>query len=346
MVGVDKSIPKEIKISIGKYLAQYNKEMKKIFDSSHQSTTTAFDIIITGHPIDVYGMSTGRGWASCQSLNSKQFVDDNSHMDILDKNPGWENVVSNAINIKNEIINQTHMAYLIKRGGDIDHDAIARIALKPHKKLGTSDVTLISDGIIYGTAPKQFIDKVNEISEELFKIEDGIYQLNDQCYAETAATKEIGNIKYDEEYFKRLLDTATTDNYLDIVRFSKSQLNDPDDNNTIAEYMYSILFKNTLEKLIFSAKTADDYYLISDYLFKRTPPYEVVEDKINTEVYREISNMYPSFSDTKLCRELSNTLFDKFITAFNINPSSLNIHRTMSPSRVKLRAIRSYVASL
>lgn len=211
MVGdVSRGIPmkeKEIVISIGKLLDREEApdNIKKAYMNDpfrKSSGTVDYDIIITGHPIDIYGGSTGRGWTSCMDVGDKTFKDDdNEHHERLvgttkTPQPSHHYDTENAANfIKKDINHQHHMAYLVPRGGDIDHDAIARTSYKLHMSLtGGNKTTLLPENTVYGDPPEGFLKKANEIMEELFEVEEGIFSITTEAYCDSSRLKSVGTV--------------------------------------------------------------------------------------------------------------------------------------------------------
>lgn len=165
----DRGIPlrdKEITIKIGKALDEKKASaeiIKKYENDPFRSSVKKndFDIIVTGNPYDIYGGSTGRGWTSCMQMRKGEM--------------GHGGPAS--LTMSEEINNHTHMVYLVPPGGDIDHDAIARVSFKLHNSLTSNHSTLVAEDRVYGTAPTEFIHKAQEIMNSLF---DGIR--SDECY--------------------------------------------------------------------------------------------------------------------------------------------------------------------
>lgn len=165
----DRGIPlrdKEITIKIGKALDEKKASaeiIKKYENDPFRSSVkkNEFDIIVTGNPYDIYGGSTGRGWTSCMQMRKGEM--------------GHAGPAS--LTMSEEINNHTHMVYLVPPGGDIDHDAIARVSFKLHNSLNSDHSTLVAEDRVYGTAPTEFIHKAKEIMDSLF---DGIKP--DECY--------------------------------------------------------------------------------------------------------------------------------------------------------------------
>ena len=195
----EKGIPeteKEVQYSIGKYLRMIdaNTQVIKLYENDpfRANQDGKYDLIITGHPIDIYGGSTGRGWTSCMDVSDKQFHDPDD-----EENDEVEYSTSNAAaHIKSDINEQHHMVYLVKRGGDVDNNAIARTSFKLHHSLSNHGAdTLLPEGTVYGTAPTGFLSLATEKMHEIFKVEDGLYMLSHSMYADSTRLKTIGDVK-------------------------------------------------------------------------------------------------------------------------------------------------------
>lgn len=136
---------------------------------------TDYDIVITNHPHDVYGMSTGRGWTSCADMEEPK---------------GYA-----AQKMKDEINNHTHVAYLVNRGDNYDKNSIARIAFKHHTALSEksdsnphqSHQTLISEKRVYGQAPTDFRTVAEHEMSKLFPIKNDIYMKNPYVYNDSGS---------------------------------------------------------------------------------------------------------------------------------------------------------------
>lgn len=203
--GVEKIKP--VTFSIGKLLRMNGASPDLIHrftvDPFRSGKGENFDIIVTGHPIDIYGASTGRGWTSCASLKDKADEIEQGDDDHGDKY-GYE-PDNAAAHIGHDIHQHVHIAYLVPSGGDIDHDAVARVTFKPHTKMGGIKTTLISENRVYGNPPAGFLQKANEIVGSMFKIESGFYVQHKDTYVDDEALKTIGDVKVDGEMFKDLL---------------------------------------------------------------------------------------------------------------------------------------------
>lgn len=143
-----------------------------------------YDVIISGHPIDIYSMSSGRGWVSCATLDGSAGNPDKF------ESYGYQTHAAAAIG--EDIHNDTHIVYLVKRGGDVDHDAVARIVYKKHVS-ATNKKVLISDNRVYGNELDSFLEYANKYMHDLFGVEDGLYHQCYGTYVESGVLKKVGN---------------------------------------------------------------------------------------------------------------------------------------------------------
>jgi len=154
------------KIRIGKLLANET-ELKKIFDndSSRNSSQSEYIVVISRHPYDIAGMTSGRDWeeGSCMNLETGT----NKHYVPLDIKEG------------------TLVAYLIKNTDKNIESPAARVLIKPFVNIdGSKEVAFGVEKTVYGKPSPEFqqtvVDWANEINKK--KKLNGIFQLNDKLY--------------------------------------------------------------------------------------------------------------------------------------------------------------------
>ena len=138
------------------------------------SSSSKYDIILSNHPHDVYGMSTGRGWTSCAQMRKK-------NLETGETNKGYDGPASRKM--ESEIENHTHVAYLVPRGGDVDTQAIARLTFKKHSAVGDRHQTLIPESTIYGSAPSGAKQIIKHEVGKLFMTKPGlVYKKHPDVY--------------------------------------------------------------------------------------------------------------------------------------------------------------------
>ncbi len=227
-----------------------------------------FDIIVTGHPIDIYGASTGRGWTSCANLKDKAGEIEQGDDDHGDKY-GFEPEMA-AAHIGHDIHQHVHIAYLVPSGGDVDDDAIARVTFKPHTKMGGIKTTLISENRVYGNPPNGFLQKANEIVGSMFKIESGFYVQHKDTYVDDEPLKAIGDIKVDGEMFKDL----------------SSEYNEIDDDDRRDEFIQKIV--GYVEAL----NQHDFEFALNQITSRFQNALDTLEDDTNFDDAEEVSNFF------------------------------------------------------
>lgn len=126
-----------------------------------------YDMVLTGHPDDIYGGSTGRGWTSCAQMRKGE--------------KGYDGIAAKTMT--GEINNHTHMAYIVPRGGSVDKDAVGRLSFKHHVGLTTGHETLLPEDRVYGSPPEGFLKKATEFVSGLFERKQGeLYKKNDDVH--------------------------------------------------------------------------------------------------------------------------------------------------------------------
>lgn len=129
-------------IKLGKFLKMINQyELLDIYKKSKDNILKNKDdlmVVISRHPYDLIGISTGRGWTTCLNL------DDN----IYGKN--------HLYNLKNFLTRGYMVAYLIKQNDKNIENPISRILIED------SHGYLYANDKIYGTYVKEFKNLVDE----------------------------------------------------------------------------------------------------------------------------------------------------------------------------------------
>ena len=154
-------------VNIGKVLNKTNadKHVVHTFNTdpnrSNKRLHEDMQVVISRHPHDVAGMSTGKDWTSC-----------------LDMHKGV-----NAALLPHELHEGTHVAYLTKKGDDVARKPLARIALKPYREEKTGRQILVPEHKIYGNATGSFEHTVNGWTNEHFPLKDNtFYTKNTKVY--------------------------------------------------------------------------------------------------------------------------------------------------------------------
>lgn len=127
-------------------------------------------VVISRHPHDVAGMSTGRGWTSCMDMK------DGVNKDYL----------------KHEIAEGTHVAYLTQKGDHEVKNPIARIALKPFREEKSDRIILHPEHKTYGTAASSFEHTVNNFVNNHFPLkENTFYTKNSKVYDDSHNSGQV-----------------------------------------------------------------------------------------------------------------------------------------------------------
>lgn len=141
-------------VKIGKVLnkTEAPDEIKKAFENDSgraAKKSQNYDVVVSRHPHDVAGMSTGRsGWDSCMNMETGE----------------------NRRYLKNDVSAGTHVAYLVHKDDKDIENPLARIALKPfigengHKVLRPEEQQ-------YGTGGDSFAHTMRKWSEDNFPVQ-------------------------------------------------------------------------------------------------------------------------------------------------------------------------------
>jgi len=163
------------KIRIGKLLAN-EPELKKMFDndSSRNSSQSEYVVVISRHPYDIAGMTSGRAWEdeSCMNLDSGS---DRRYVPL-------------------DIKEGTFVAYLIKNTDKNIESPSARVLIKPFINLdGSGEVAFGVETKVYGKPSPEFqqtvVDWVDSINKK--KKLNGIFEFNQKLYNDSLKGKKI-----------------------------------------------------------------------------------------------------------------------------------------------------------
>lgn len=181
---------KEFKI--GKLLNKLgNKDLLNKFqnDKSREGVKSAKEsyIVISKHPYDIAGMSTGRGWTSCMNLDTgedKEYV----NCDIEEGTIIAYQIYINDLNIKNPI---------------------GRVLIKPFiNEEDPSDIIYVPENKVYGSPHPEFIKIVKNIFLDIQDEDFSEYRIHPKLLPDTKS-KHIGVIN------KIIKNPELINNYLD-----------------------------------------------------------------------------------------------------------------------------------
>ena len=137
-------------------------------------------IVISRHPYDVAGMSTGRGWKSCMRL-----PDLNDPSDSGGSNVGY---------VKCDVKQGSFIAYLIKPDDFNIQNPVGRVLVKPYYNSFNNTLVYRPEHKVYGTTPGAFLQKVRDIFEEVSPRKSlplGTYELMPGLYADTPQSAQF-----------------------------------------------------------------------------------------------------------------------------------------------------------
>ncbi len=167
-------------------------------DPSRQQQKDDMTVVISHHPYDVAGMTSGeQPWSEQSCMNYHNGV--NKHFLPVDVKEG------------------THAAYLIdKEDEDIEHP-YARIALKPfHAQDGSGHTIFRPEHTTYGNAPSSFAHTVTNWANEKYPAKEGVnYERNKLVYTDNGGDSHIYNPSK-----KEIVDTLDSDKFPSKFKFS------------------------------------------------------------------------------------------------------------------------------
>lgn len=129
--------PRKIRIGV---LLKDNPELQKEYndDKTRQgSKTKKYSIVISRHPYDIAGMSTGRSWFSCANLQGGSCI------------------------VSNDIKHGSLIAYLIDVNDKNIKRPLARVMIKPY--YNTNQNKFLHTTNLYGIESEEFVEKVQSI---------------------------------------------------------------------------------------------------------------------------------------------------------------------------------------
>ncbi len=161
-------------MKIGGLLNKINPTLFKKYDTSIErkewkdkinNSDKDLKIVISRHPYDILGMSSGRDWrlSSCMRLGSK---DDKVYLNILasmGEDRKNEKDGGNKNSIKSDIIEGVLVAYVVKVDDNNINNPISRVLIKPYlNKRDDTDIMWVSSDKLYGQSIEGFKSSVDE----------------------------------------------------------------------------------------------------------------------------------------------------------------------------------------
>lgn len=153
-------------MKIGKLINKHgDPELLKVFTGDPgRLRPREWEIVVSRHPYDLAGMSTGRGWVSCMQLG------------VQDRG---------EIYIPQDIKAGSIIAYLIRRGDRNLENPAARILIKPYASVDQpSETILVADRTVYGQFIPGFLDSVQDWLDKVNKGKSGVYRIDSRLYPE------------------------------------------------------------------------------------------------------------------------------------------------------------------
>lgn len=135
-------------------------------------------MVISRHPHQVAGMSTGYNFKSCMELPG-------GHRDA--QGGCFHHL------IPGEVMAGTHVAYLTHAGDDAATKPLARIAMRPFTNPETGNSILKPEEVNYGAEHAPFKKAVNDFAEKHFPAKEDVYHMASGVYDNDAKTKTIVN---------------------------------------------------------------------------------------------------------------------------------------------------------
>jgi len=151
-------------VKIGKILTK-NKEsllLKKFNEDKNRTASKKENllIVVSRHPYDIAGMSTGRGWTSCMNIDNGQYRE----------------------YVTKDIENGTLVAYIIDSTDKNINKPISRLLIKPYINMeDKNDIFLYPEKKVYGAGVEGFRDRVIKWLKTFQKLE-GTYKFSKEVY--------------------------------------------------------------------------------------------------------------------------------------------------------------------
>jgi len=173
--------------NIGKVIAK-DPHAKAAFDNDPQlqnTKTSRIQVVISCHPYDIIGMSTGRSW------------DNQSCMRLKDFREGYDNGKYNR-HVKNDVAEGTLVAYAIHADDTNIQKPLCRCLIKPFVN-EDGDVLYRRETSVYGNPVPGFTQSLNGFLRKInAHVPEGFYEVVDGLYNDGAGTSHQHRI-VDEE---------------------------------------------------------------------------------------------------------------------------------------------------
>lgn len=206
--------------NIGKVIAK-DVHAKMAFDNDPQlqnSKTDKFQVVISCHPYDIIGMSTGRDWdkQSCMRLDDG----------VTNKNDAG----AYHRHVKNDVAEGTLVAYAIRVDDTNIQKPLVRCLLKPFKSEDSEEVLYRRESRVYGNNVPGFTATLSKFLRQInAHVPSGFYKMVSGLYDDGAGTRTEHDSNVDES--GAILDDDSS-NLVDFVRHKMEGLKkDPTDSS-------------------------------------------------------------------------------------------------------------------
>jgi hypothetical protein len=165
-IGTDKNFTKITKIlqkfENSKLLIAYNKDYEQLTKKSN-----GYFVVISRHPVDIAGMTTGRRWLSCMDIESG----------------------GNRHYVEYDIKEGSIIAYLIKNDDKNIQNPLSRILIKPYIYQKTGK-TYLMPGYTYGIISEKFEETINDwLISVQGELPTGRFSINQNLYGDGQISK-------------------------------------------------------------------------------------------------------------------------------------------------------------
>lgn len=173
-------------------------EVKKAFESDParrmaKNKNDDLQVVISRHRYDVAGMSTNQNWKSCQQLSPTGKTDGLSD------------------NLKGDLREGSHVAYLCRKGDDTASNALYRIALRAYTSNSGHKIVRPSERA-YPSQNNDFSHTVRHFAEENFPAKEFKYRISGGYTGdESEENKTIYANNFSDAQYKQLAKTSPFD---------------------------------------------------------------------------------------------------------------------------------------
>jgi hypothetical protein len=270
---------------IGKLLQRFSPSLKPEYDiDKDKALSTDHKIVISRHPYDIIGMTTGREWNSCMDIENgmnKRYVNEDIKQGTL---------IAYVIDKDDTNINKPINRLLIKPFTDKEGHTILDIDHKVYKAEGIKEISGFRDVVSTWLATKQ-----EKKSKSLYRLNNGIYPDGKTVAMDSKVIKKISNqypYNYPFENGTILVQNKTTHGYGVCNAFGELII--PTEYRTIEEvgdffalhdYDYNVDIVNMKGELVIAANTAQNISYFESNIFRIKRDYKFYA--FNAETGRE-----------------------------------------------------------